>query len=192
MKRLIVIMSGLLAAGCGHASPAVQASGPPVSLAPELKGRVRIDTIEVSGTPRVIDRFAQSQSDYEPPKDSTEPDWQVDAMAELEFSNAIRMAMEDPLRRCARGGKSLTARVLIDGLDYDERLSSLWDGKGSDRIGGVVELIDRSVQPEQIVARVRLATANRSGGLLTRILTDRIDAMGEALGEALCAEAFGA
>jgi|GEM_PF-3929403 len=194
MRRSILLaMTVLLTAGCAsYNPPPVQLSGPGVPLASALKGQVRIDRIEVGGTPGIIERFAQSQSDYEPPRYGTEPLWRVDPMDELAFSNAMEAAMEYPLKRCATGGKPLTARVLIDGLEYDDRFSSLWDGKGSDRVGGVVELVDRSVEPEQIVARVRILTSTSSGALLARLLTDRIDAIGEAFGDALCAEVFAA
>jgi len=187
---ILMAMAGLLMTGCAHSSPPVQLAGPIVPLASDLKTQVRIDRIEVGGTPRVIERFARSQSDYEPPQDRTDPLWRVDTMDELEFSNAVEAAMEDPLKRCARGARPLTARVLIDGLEYDDRFASLWDGKGSDRIGGVVELVDRAVEPEQIVARVRILTSTSSGALLARLLTDRIDAIGEAFGDALCEQTF--
>lgn len=190
MKRslAVVFVAALTLPACATVPGFV--GGPTFPLDRGLASHARIGSISVEATPDVIERFAQSQGDYQP-VDRTEPRWQVDTLDEMEFANAISEGVEARTADCATGSRPLTARILIDDIRYDERLSSLIDAKGRDEISGIVELVDASTTPETVVGRHALTASVNSGGFLTRILTDRIDAMAEGFGQALCDDAFG-
>lgn len=174
--------------GCAVTPPPTVLGGPPLPLPETEVGQVRIDRIFAQGRPVVVDRFAEARGQER--GDPTYPAWRPDAMADLEFRGALESEVGQELDRCATGGRALEARILIDEIAYDDRLTSLGDARGFDAMGGVVELTDPA-QGNAVVARYDVRIATNSGGLLTRILSDRFDAMAEEFGRALCLQAFG-
>lgn len=179
--------SAMLAACAMSPVPRV-AGGPPMAFSPDLLDRVSIGRIDAEGVTEVIERYAQTQGDYAA-GDRTDPAWNLDPLSDLNFRMAIESEVGEELRLCATGDRRLDARILIDQLTYDDRLRSLVDGRGLDWIGGVVEFVEPD--SDVVVARYEIEAGTNSGGLLTRIVSDRTDAAAEEFGRALCHEAFG-
>lgn len=187
--QLAILVTSLAISGCAMTpTPRVQ-GGEPFALTAADISQVHIGAIHVEAAPRVQNRYAQSR-DMAPQPDEPFPYDEKSREADYDFRTDFEFEVRQELKRCATGPRPLNAVILVDNLVYDDRLRSLVDGKGYDMVGGVVELTDPA-QGDRIVARYRIEAGTNSGGLLTRILGDRLDAMAEEFGRALCMEAFG-
>ncbi|RZJ18373.1 MAG: hypothetical protein EON91_05680 [Brevundimonas sp.] len=187
--QLATLVASLALTGCAMTpTPRVQ-GGQPFALPPAEADQFRIGAIHVEAAPRVRDRYAQSRNLTPEPGETFTYD-EKSQEADYDFRTDFEFEVRQELKRCATGSRPLNAVILVDNLVYDDRLRSLVDGKGYDVVGGVVELTDPA-QGDRIVARYRIEAGTNSGGLLTRILGDRLDAMAEEFGRALCMEAFG-
>lgn len=187
--QLAVMAAALALAGCAMTpTPRVQ-GGAPFALTPADIGQVHIWAIHVEAAPHVQRRYAESR-DMAPQPGESFPYDEKSREADSDFRTDFEFELRQELKLCATGPRRLDAVILVDNLVYDDRLRSLVDGKGHDLVGGVVELTDPALN-NQVVARYRIEAGTNSGGLLTRILGDRLDAMAEEFGRALCMEAFG-
>lgn len=181
MKTILSTLAVALAlSGC--TAPIAVQSGPLTPLSSAQAASVRIVTVEVSGAPSVLDRYAQTKADYGV--------YRPDSTLESEFSASVSSEVGHELRLCATGDRALGARVLIDALAYDGDVSSLWNGAGADAIAGVVELYDPAA-PAEVLARYRVRASSNSGNAVVRMVSDRLDGLAEAFGRSLCMEAFG-
>lgn len=186
---LLLMVAATLSACATTLTPRVR-GGPPLALAPAEADQIRIDMIHVEATSRVLDRF-QSYRGEDPTLEELRegPQPHRAAFIESDFSQTFAGEMKEELDLCATGARPLNAVVLIDEFRLDERFRSLADGKGFDTVSGVVELVDPV--SDTVVARYRIRAGTNSGGLLTRLISDRADNAAEEFGRALCMEAFG-
>ncbi|MCR5879145.1 hypothetical protein [Phenylobacterium sp. J367] len=164
--------------------------GPDLRLPPDLAAGARVVRLDIEAPWPVVDRYAQTLGRETLPAGEPVvygPDRSSDEQA-LEW--AVSAEIEPELSRCAAGARPLEARIRIDALTYDDRFASLWDGRGRDRIEGLVEFADPAAGGA-IVGRYRIVAETPSGKALTRIVSDRTDALAEAFGRRLCLEAFG-
>jgi hypothetical protein len=181
MKRAAPLMLALLLSACA-ATPRV-VGGPPIGLDPQLAAGSRITQVHVEAAAGVLWRYAQTKGEA---ADANRPE----AFVEERFRNAVSWEMENELRRCATGPRPLEMRVRVEDIAYDERFASLWDGKGADHVRALVEIAEPG-PAGAILARYPIEASAASGRLVARILSDRTDALGEALGRETCLKAFG-
>jgi hypothetical protein len=187
-RRAAACAAAAALSACATLPPLVE-GGPPFDLPPSLVDEAGIAAIRVEGAPWVLDRYAETRGDHDIHADRTDPTYRRDPLSDLNFEDDVGTEIGEELRRCADGPRLLEARVLIADLIYDDRLRSLVDGRGADLIGGVVELADPATG--EIVGRYEVRAGTNSGGLLTRIVTDRTSNLAEEFGRALCMQAFG-
>jgi len=186
---LLVLAAATLSACATTVAPRVR-GGPPIALAQVDADQLRVETIHVEGTSRVLDRYQSYRGKdptFEERQDPTHP--HRDPFIESDFAGTVEWELSDELKLCATGERPVTAVVLIDEFHMDERLRSLVDSKGYDTISGVVEFVDPVT--DTVIARYRIRAGTNSGNLLTRVLGDRMMNAAEEFGRALCMEAFG-
>lgn len=183
------ILAALVVSACAATPVPHVRGGAPFALDSARIDQVRIDRIDVEAAPAVLDRFASYRGQDDVFEDRTDPAWSRDPFTSFDFSSTVETELREELSGCAAGPRPLNAVVLIDELRLDERLRSLADGRGFDVMIGTVELVDPA--SGAIVARYRIQSGTNSGGLLTRILSDRAANAAEEFGRALCMEAFG-
>jgi len=184
-------VAACLLSACASWTPPPFQGGEPLRLSPAEAAGATVRSIHVTAEPDVVDKVASSRdADYRRTSQTGEPNSQAVMMAEMSLSNDVGAEIHNELRRCATGARPLNAVVRLDDLRWDERLSSLADAKGFDALQGEVELVDPALG-NAVVGRYRIEVATNSGGLLTRILSDRTETLAEEFGRALCMEAFG-
>lgn len=106
-----------------------------------------------------------------------------------DFPDTVAEEMREELSLCMHGTAPVDIRIHVEDLDRAGRLNTLLNGGGRQSIRAVVEFVDPARR--RIVGRVPMEAAVEVGGGLAGLLADRQMLAAEALGRAVCDEAFG-